>query len=254
MVSLILIGLGLAIGRPFFYHKIMLVNIFGKRGAGKTHMIKYALQECEAPVVVIDILGNFSSDEIPDSLETESLTEALRKITEYKQYEAASNDERGLMEDIPPIIILRPHDPDEAIDYVSSILWHEEGGTLVIDEADGFNIYNAPCFSDLIRYGRNRNIHLLTGCRRPAELDRNITAGANCIYIFQTQEPRDIDYFAKTIVGKEQAERLKNMPDYHGLFINYDKKTIGVFRTDDQGAVWILSEKSLNNRNDSIEI
>lgn len=225
----------------------MLVCVFGKRGAGKTHLIKHAIQYCEAPVIVLDILGNF--DQQPDSYQTDSLSDALSKIKNYNRYEAASDNERAFMDEVPPVIVLQPSDPDEAIDFVSALLWHEYGGTLVIDEADGFSITNAPCFDQLIRYGRNRGVHILTGCRRPYELNRNITAGANCIYIFQTQEPRDIDYFAKTLIGKDQAERLKNMPEYHGLFINYDKKTIGMFRTGEQGEVYILEENKISSGN-----
>jgi len=230
----------------------MLVNIFGKRGAGKTHMIKRALMYCEPPIAVIDILGNFNN--IKNSYTTDSLSDALQNIKDYNVYNEASEHERNFMDEVAPITILTPSDPDEAIDFVSSLLWHEEGGTLVIDEADGFNIYNAPCYSELIRYGRNKGVHLLTGCRRPAELDRNITAGANTIYIFQTQEPRDIEYFSKTLIGKAQAERLKNLPEFHGLFINYDKKTIGIFKTDEQGDVFILSEKKLNDSNGAVTI
>lgn len=229
----------------------MLVNIFGKRGAGKTHMIKRALSRCEAPVVVLDILGNFG--DIPNSYQTDSLSDALQKIKDYNVYEAASDNERGLMEEVPGIIVLQPPDPDEAVDFVSAILWEEWGGTLVIDEADGFSMTNAPCFSQLIRYGRNHGVHILTGCRRPAELDRNITAGANCIYIFQTQEPRDVEYFSKTLIGKEQAERLISLPEYHGMFVNYDKKTIGLFKTDSRGDVFILEEKSLNRKIEDYE-
>lgn len=227
----------------------MLVNIFGKRGAGKTHMIKHAIQNCEAPIIVLDILGNF--DQIPESYQTDSLSDALSTIKNYNRYEAASDNEREFMDEVAPVIVLQPSDPDDAIDFVSALLWHERGGTLVIDEADGFSITNAPCFDQLIRYGRNRGVHVLTGCRRPYELNRNITAGANCIYIFQTQEPRDIDYFAKTLIGKEQAERLKNLPEYHGLFINYDKKTIGMFRTGLEGEVYILTENKIHSSNDA---
>ena len=225
----------------------MLVNIFGKRGAGKTHAIKHALYNCEAPVVVIDILGNF--DQINDSYQTETLSDALQKIIDYNVFQGASDSEREFMDEVPPIIVIQPADPNIAIDHISALLWEEYGGTLVIDEADGFSIYEAPCFDQLIRYGRNHGVHILTGCRRPAELNRNITAGANTIYIFQTQEPRDIEYFAKTLIGKEQAERLKNMPEYHGLFINYDKKTIGTFKTDEKGQVWILEENKIGAKN-----
>lgn len=222
----------------------MLVTIFGKRGAGKTQMIKGAIKNCEAPVVIIDILGNF--DEMENSYQTESLSDALEKIRDYNDYERANDDERRFMEEIPRVIVLMPSDPDEAVNFISAMLWEEEGGTLVLDEADGFNIYNAPCFDQLIRYGRNKGVHLLTGCRRPAELSRNITAGANKIFIFQTQEPRDVEYFSKTLIGKDQAERLISLEEYHGLFIDYDTKEIGVYKTDENGNVFLVEKTKLS--------
>lgn len=224
----------------------MLVNIFGKRGAGKTHMIKHAIKKCVPPVVVIDILGNFN--DLKNSYTTESLADALESIKFYNEYQTMSEHDRGYHEKPEPIIVLQPPDPDEAVDFISAMLWEEWGGTLVLDEADGFSMTNAPCFSQLIRYGRNRGVHILTGCRRPAELDRNITAGANAIYIFQTQEPRDIEYFSKTLVGKDQAERLINMENFHGLFINYDLKTIGEYKVTEKGDVIKLNEKSINQK------
>lgn len=230
----------------------MLVNIFGKRGAGKTHMIKYAVHQCKPPVIVIDILGNFS--DIPNSYETDSLSDALQNIEDYTVYRDASSDERRFMDKKAPITILMPDDPDQAIDYVCSMLYEVGGGTLVIDEADAFDRWNTPIFDKTIRYGRNWSIHILTGCRRPAELNRGITAGANCLYIFQTQEPRDIDYYAKTIIGKEHAERLKTLPDYHGIYINYDTKKRGYFKTDERGACLILSEENLNEGNKAFSI
>jgi len=229
----------------------MLVCIFGKRGSGKTVLTMDALQKCEAPVVVLDILGNYTSEKIPNAYETDSISDAIQKIKDYNDYQAANDYERGLMEEAMPVIILQPADPDEAVDYISAALWEAHGGTLVLDEADGFNIHNAPCFDQLIRYGRNRRIHILTGTRRPAEISRNITAGANAIYIFQTQEPRDIEYYSKTLIGKEQAERLNSLPDYHGLFVNYDKKTIGVFKTNEKGEVFILEENFINSNGSS---
>lgn len=216
----------------------MLVNIFGKRGAGKTTVIKGVLQKCRAPVLVIDILGNFSN--IPDSYESKNLADAVSFVGDYKRAQERGDN----MDEVASIAIIKAHDPDETVDYISSALWYAEGGTLVLDEADGFSLSNAPRFDYLIRYGRNKNIDLLTGCRRPAEISRNITAGANRMFIFQTQEPRDIEYYKKTILGDE-AERLISMPDYHGIFLDYDKKIIGDFKSNEKGEVILLNHRKI---------
>lgn len=202
----------------------MLINFFGKRGAGKTTAIAGQLNDCRAPVVVLDILGNFS--DVGDV----KTTNAKDTILWIKKIVEDPNEENE-------IIVFQCADPDLAIDYISSALWEAGGGTLVIDEADGFSLAQAPCFDQLVRYGRNRNVDIITGCRRPAEISRNITAGANQLFAFQTQEPRDIDYFRSTVFG-DRAEQLISVPKYSGLFIDYDKSQIGRFRIDENGRIY----------------
>lgn len=220
----------------------MLVCVFGKRGAGKTHLINAAISECVKPVVVIDVLGNFTHLENSGALVTESTSEGLEAIISYKKYQKLSTSERRFTEEPADTIVIQPFDVDDCMNYVCALLWEEWEGTIVLDEVDAVNVSEAKMFMYIVKYGRNRRIHLLTGCRRPAELSRNITAGANAIYVFQTQETRDVEYFEKTILGKEQAQRLYSLDKYHGVFIDYDKKTIGDYKTDQKGDVYILSE------------
>ncbi len=219
----------------------MLVNIFGKRGAGKTTMIRASLPQCQGPVVVLDILGNFTQkrnekgEKIPPFFrETESISTGVEYLNEYLK----NPDEKN------KIIVLRTADPDLSIDFMSAALWEAKRGTLVIDEADGFDIHSSPCFDWLIRYGRNRNIDLLTGCRRPAEISRNITAGANRIYAFRTQEPRDIEYFRATVFG-DRAFELMEVEPYSGLYVDYDLLEIGRFSMKADGSVFILTRESI---------
>jgi len=212
----------------------MLVCFFGKRGSGKTTAIRGNLENCKGPVVVLDILGNFDD---PSYIQTKTIDECIRNIQFYLK---ASPEEKRKMQ---KIIVLQAANPDAAVDYVSAVLYEAHGGTLVLDEADGFNETNAPCFDQLVRYGRNRGVDLITGCRRPAEISRNITAGANRIFIFQTQEPRDVDYFESTVLG-EKAQDLMKIPKYHGIFVDYDESMICDFRIDEAGNLFKLKSQS----------
>lgn len=210
----------------------MLVNIFGKRGAGKTTTIRGLLKDCKGPVVVADILGNFDSEEY---VQCDSLNHAIREIGGYIRNPKEENK----------IIVVKAADPDLTVDYLSAALWRAEGGTLVLDEADGFSLTNAPCFDQLIRYGRNKGVDVVTGCRRPAEISRNITAGANKILAFRTQEPRDIDYFRATVFG-DRAFDLMEVEQFSGLFVDYDRNEIGRFKIDESGNVFKLEANPID--------
>lgn len=219
----------------------MLVNIFGKRGAGKTTMIRGALSECKGPVVVLDLLGNFAQ---PKNEEGELIPPFYQEFDSIAGGISAMRSWMSDPKEENKIIVIQAKDPDLAIDFISKALWENHGGTLVIDEADGFSFTEAPNYDWVIRYGRNRGVDVLTGCRRPAEISRNITAGANRIYAFRTQEPRDIEYFKKTDFG-DRAEELMRVEPYSGLYLDYDSQTFGRFKIDREGRVFILTSESV---------
>lgn len=207
----------------------MVICFFGRRGSGKTTVIKGQLQDLKPPVVIIDYLGNFQ--DLPGVIQTSKISDCIREIQKYQPKMSREN---------PCIINLKTWDYDLAADYVSAALWECHGGTLVLDEVDGIDMTGAPCFEQLIRYGRNAGpndgVHIITGCRRPAELSKNVTAAANKFYCFQTHEPRDMDYFEE-IFGKRCYELLKMQP-HTGLFLDYDTNEIGTFRVDETGAIY----------------
>lgn len=213
--------------------------IFGKRGSGKTTLIRGNLDFCKPPIVVLDILGNFDAESVPHAVHVDNPSDAILLIKDYVQ---ASEPAKKKMTDV---FVVQCADPNIAIEYLSAALWEANGGTLVIDEADAFSVTEAPCLDKLIRYGRNKGVDILTGVRRPAEIDRGLTAGANRFFIFQTQEPRDIEYWSKTALGRLRAETLNRLTDYHGVFVDYDRKVFGEFRIDEAGQIFKLKEETL---------
>ena len=66
---------------------------------------------------------------------------------------------------------------------------------------------------NLIRYGRHQDVELIGISRRPAEVNRDLTANANEIYIFRTHEPRDIAYF-REILGSSVADSLPSLAKF----------------------------------------
>jgi len=209
----------------------MLISIFGKRGSGKTTLIKGNLDQFPGPVAVVDILGNFQT-EVDEEKITTSVADFIEMLEGWKK----STDKK---KEKNKVFVLMPEEISMAVDFVSAALWELEGGTLVIDESDAVEYHMAPCFDKIIRYGRNRRVHLITGCRRPAEISRNITAGANRLFILKTQEPRDIEFYEKTLIGK-RARALMSMADYTGLFVNYDENEISKFKFNQFGELEIF--------------
>lgn len=220
----------------------MVINVFGKRGSGKTTLIKGNLRDFHRPVFIIDVLGNFDD---PNFYHASSIPDAINHAREKLQDPKSDC-----------VVCLKTGDPSLAADYFSSAIWKigsgrqgpdgkPMGGTLVLDEVDSIRMKEGSCFDEYIRYGRNRGGDLITGCRRPAELDKNITAAANKFYCFGTHEPRDLEYFEAAVFG-EYAYELANVPKYSGIFINFDKNIRGKFRIDILGNVFHTEEHSLD--------
>lgn len=204
----------------------MLVCLFGKRGTGKTFLIETVLQDLKGPVINFDFLGNF-----PDvkGVHTESVKTAASWLMNWTS------------ETKEKMLVLKPSQVESAVDIMCQAAWEKGNCTLVIDEVDMINYTKTPHFDYLIRYGRNRGVHLLVACRRPFEISRNITAGANAIYIYQTQEPRDIEYYSKSILGK-QAAKLMTLPKYTGIVIDYDRERTGIFEVNSKGELYFVEK------------
>lgn len=221
----------------------MVINVFGRRGAGKTTLIRGNLADMRPPVIIIDVLGNFENI----GHESEDLSEAIALIQTYIEKRKSPLE--------PFTITLRTADPTTACNYLSAVIWEINGGTLVLDEVDSIDIEGGSCFDQFIRYGRNHHGDLITGCRRPAELHRNITAAANKFYCFGTHEFRDIEYFRASVFG-DRAFELQRVPKYHGLYLNYDNHETGIFFIDPNGKVYHTGKDTVqkaSNESDSLK-
>lgn len=214
----------------------MVINFFGRRGSGKTTAIRGNIPSYRRPVVIVDVLGNFQSEEYAN---VTSSSDALEALIEYRRNKQ------------PEIICLKTADPEIDVEYLSAALWEMRGGTLVLDEVDSIPISEGSAFDQFIRYGRNHNGDIITGCRRPAELSKNITAAANKFYCFSTHEARDIEYFSQ--VFGEKAEELIRCPRFSGIYVDYDQNIIGKFRIDIEGNIYHTTQESLFNASEDLE-
>lgn len=111
----------------------------------------------------------------------------------------------------------RPDDPEKEFFWVSRIIESIGNICFVAEEVDFFISPQKldPAFSRLIRYGRHRGVEMICISRRPAEVNRNLTAQASRLFIFRMHEPRDIAYF-RTLIGPV-AEKIPSLPDFTPL-------------------------------------
>ena len=208
----------------------MVINFFGRRGSGKTTAIRGNLKYCRPPILIVDVLGNFEN---PEFIQTTEISDTILEVKKYLEIRK-KNPEKKVF------INLKTADPAMAADYLSATIWEINGGTLILDEVDAISVKEDSTFNQYIRYGRNHSGDLITGCRRPAEVDRNITAAANKFYCFQTHEIRDIEYFY-SIFG-DRAEELMKVEKLSGLFQDYDSNLTGKFRIDISGNIYHTEE------------
>lgn len=211
----------------------MLTVYFGRRGSGKTTSIRAEIPEMKKPVVVLDILGNYAGYESngEEWFDTTSIKTALQEIQAFCE---KPKEHSG-------IIVLQTGVLDTAVDFLCSALWKIEGGTLVLDEGDAFSLSDSPCFDEAIRYGRNHGIDMVFGCRRPAEITKNVTAGADIVYVFVTTEPNDIGYY-RDYLGDELAFKLPKLPEHTGIYKNFLDQTEGEFRADQSGKIHLVKK------------
>lgn len=217
----------------------MFTAVFGRRGSGKTTLIRAMIPQLKKPVVIIDVLGNFTGyeHEGKDWVDTETISGALEEMRAYCQDPGKHSG----------VIVVQTGDLDNAIDFLCSALWKIHGGTLVLDETDAFSIgQSAPCYDEAIRYGRNRGIDIVTGCRRPAEISKHITAAADRVYAFVTREPRDIEYYCD-FLGDEIALQIPKLAPFHGVWVDFLTQENGTFKTDQDGKVTILKKQKEND-------
>lgn len=110
--------------------------------------------------------------------------------------------------------VYRPRDARAEFPWLARIAY-EVGALCLVAEEISWAISPAKMpveVETLIRYGRHRDVELVGISRRPAEVNRDLTANANDVYIFRTHEPRDIAYF-KSLIGGD-ADTLPNLPPF----------------------------------------
>ena len=142
------------------------IVVCGKRGSGKTTLMKYLIEKLpNIKFEIFDLLGNFKD------------MSSQKNVIDYHIISAGSQEDVNSGESID--------------DIMNGIL--DRGDTqVVIDEADRYSYRQKGGFANLIDVGRNFNCGYMAATRRPANISKDYLANATYIFAFRTILPQDI--------------------------------------------------------------
>lgn len=169
-----------------------VISVFGHKGSGKSTLVKELVEEHDR-VIIFDTMGEYEGA-------IEDFSEAVRELGRVQ-------DARRFR-----VAIRLPEDYDalEAMEVAYDVT-----DCLVVFEEVSF--YCSPSsmptiLKKFVRYGRHRQISQIYVSRRPAEINRDLTAQSDLIVSFRQHEPNDVDYLRK-LMGPD-ADKLPRLGKY----------------------------------------
>ena len=181
----------------------MIHVIFGKKGSGKTTLSKALMLKTGGRVVFLSPVETVNMKHI-ELWDIESIPDAMQNLN-------------------PGQIVLVRRADIEAMDVTAlTAIITAKGYTVVIDEVDRYK--ESRELKDMIHYSRHFDINIIVNTRRYADVPRLLTSQADHLYIFQTNEPRDLDYI-RSFCGRHFADKTQNLPLY--TYLEYPSQLTG---------------------------
>lgn len=188
-----------------------ILTVIGRKGCGKTTLVKAMLFD-KTRLVIIDSIAEY------DGLGLPVLIPDLERALDKPQFRVRV---------FPQC--------QEDVDYIAGVCYAtgEASGAIWVCQDEAGKWQNpsdiTPNVKALLNYGRHAHVNQIYAVRRPVELHRDTTAQTDAFYIFNTVEPRDVDYLAG-VIGRANAESLKNLAHYE--YVRFEGQTLSkVMRT-----------------------
>lgn len=206
-----------------------IVTVLGQSGSGKSSWIEKQLP-CISRFILWDTLGEYSFGVRVES--QDALYHSVYK--NFKRFFGMTFAYSGKAE-------------EGAFDWTVRLCLSTGNLTFICDEVDQ---YATPTeipdsLRIMLKRGRHLNINMIFASRRPAEVNRLITAQSRRFILFRTTEPADIR-FLKSIVGVS-ADELKDLPPLHFLDWNHGEITRGKIDWEKGGDKHAHREKRFRN-------
>ncbi len=180
----------------------MIQVVLGRKGCGKTTFVKTRIHDL-ARVLVYDTLGEYSD-----------LASSCYSLESFLD-ECCAKEKRLFRLALVPI----QENLERSFQYFCRSVWAIGDVTAVIDEIDAVSspVSVPDEFAKLCRYGRHRQISLITASRRASEIPRILTSQTDSIVSFNQSEPIDLQYLAKTPAGADFAESVSRLAQFQYL-------------------------------------
>lgn len=181
----------------------MITCIFGKRGSGKTTLVRGLVASCDR-LFILDPLAEYTTR---FGLQFHNINDLINHVMHL------SNPRRDALH-----YCFYPPGEMQGADYLLRVSEIVQNCTVVLEEIDLIcsAAYIPPYLSNSIRRGRHFNVDLICVSRRPAEVPRLLTSQAQRFYLFRFTEPRDLKYIADTF-DNDTADRVSSLGQYQYL-------------------------------------
>lgn len=187
----------------------MVRTVFGRRGSGKTNLIRTTFLPLLPRYLIWDINGEYGQHGVPFSDPVELIDRLARQG------------------DQPFHFVYTPqHDVEREFAWLLQGAWLTRSLCLVLDEIDMISTPTSipEALFRVLNLGRHRSIDIIAASRRPAQVPRLLTSQSDFVDCFNSQEPRDLTYLSD-YCGKDFALACKSLPEFHYLeFSVYPQK------------------------------
>lgn len=177
-----------------------IILVIGKRGSGKSYLVKKMIA-AESRLFVFDLMSEYKEGVVFG-------VENMRELAWFWRYFYKRNFR----------IIYRPIKPKTEIIKIAELVYALGDMCFVVEEIDSIcTPWELPDpFAMIVQRGRHKNIKLIGVTPAPFGINRDLTRQAKEIYIFNTNEPRDIQYLSQ-LLGSEIAEKIPQLGQYSYL-------------------------------------
>lgn len=203
-----------------------VIFIIGKRGSGKTNLGRQLIRRTGSRrILCYDSNGHdYQGGVICQGIET------------LKNYWRQVNNG-------PFYIVFRSNQPRADFETVCKLVMAAGDMIFLVDEVDMYFNESEPPepFADIIRRGRHHDIDLIGITQRPRRMGE-LRSMAEIIYIFDTHEPSDLQYF-KTSFDDKLVEKIKRLKQYEYVLVElpYDNEKILIGKERDGQAFEITA-------------